>query len=146
MPQQTRTQQQKNCLKRCSLRSPCRGYITRASCEVEYRLPEACLTLIGRNILSANHVKYLGVIFDKRITWRLHIGMTEAKVFRTFIGIYSLLKSVRLSANIKLNLHKALIRAVMTYACRAWELAADTYLLKLQRLQNKILRTISNFF
>jgi hypothetical protein len=26
-----------------------------------------------------------------------------------------------------------------------WELAADTYLLKLQRLQNKVLRTIENF-
>jgi hypothetical protein len=27
----------------------------------------------------------------------------------------------------------------MIYACSAWELAADTYLLKLQRLQNKVL-------
>jgi hypothetical protein len=40
-----------------------------------------------------NHVKYLGVTFGKRITWRLHIEMTGAKAFRTFIGIYSLFKS-----------------------------------------------------
>jgi hypothetical protein len=33
----------------------------------------------------------------------------------------------------------------MTYACPAWEFAADTHLLKLQRLQNKVLRTIDNF-
>jgi hypothetical protein len=33
----------------------------------------------------------------------------------------------------------------MTYACPAWELAADTYLLKLQRLQNKFFPTIGNF-
>jgi hypothetical protein len=33
----------------------------------------------------------------------------------------------------------------MTYACPAWEFAADTYLLKLQRLQYKVLRTIGNF-
>jgi hypothetical protein len=33
----------------------------------------------------------------------------------------------------------------MTYACPAWEFAADTHLLKLQRLQNKVLRTIRNF-
>jgi hypothetical protein len=71
--------------------------------------------------------------------------MIEAKGFRTFIRIYSLLKSERLSAKIKLTLHKALIRTVITYACAAWELAADTYLLKLQRLQNKVLRTIGNF-
>jgi hypothetical protein len=33
----------------------------------------------------------------------------------------------------------------MTYACPAWEFAADTHLLKLQRLQNQVLRTIGNF-
>jgi hypothetical protein len=33
----------------------------------------------------------------------------------------------------------------MAYACPASELAADTYLLKLQRLQNNVLRTIGNF-
>jgi hypothetical protein len=32
----------------------------------------------------------------------------------------------------------------MTYACPAWEFVAETYLLKLQRLQNKILYTIGN--
>jgi hypothetical protein len=33
----------------------------------------------------------------------------------------------------------------MTYVCPTWELAADTYLLKLQHLQNKVHRTIGNF-
>jgi hypothetical protein len=33
----------------------------------------------------------------------------------------------------------------MTYACPAWELAADTHLLKLQLMQNKVLRTVGNF-
>jgi hypothetical protein len=33
----------------------------------------------------------------------------------------------------------------MTYACPAWEFAADTHLLKLQRLQNKVLRSTGNF-
>jgi hypothetical protein len=59
--------------------------------------------------------------------------MIEAKVFRTFITIYSLFKSERLSANIKLTLYKALFRSVMTYACLAWEFAAESHLLKLQR-------------
>jgi hypothetical protein len=85
------------------------------------RPPEAQLAL---------NVKYIGVIFDKKIIWRLHLEIIEAKAFRTFIGIYSLLKSERLSAKIKLTLHKALIRAETTYACPAWELAAGTYLLK----------------
>jgi hypothetical protein len=33
----------------------------------------------------------------------------------------------------------------MTYACPAWELAADTSLLKLQRLRNKVLHTAGDF-
>jgi hypothetical protein len=32
----------------------------------------------------------------------------------------------------------------MTHACPAWEFAAETYLLKLQRLQNKVLHNIDN--
>jgi hypothetical protein len=51
--------------------------------------------------------------------------MTGAKAFTTFIRIYSLFKSQRLSANIKPTLQKALIRSVMTYVCPTWELAAD---------------------
>jgi hypothetical protein len=71
--------------------------------------------------------------------------MIEAKTFRKFITIYSLFKSEHLSANIKLTPLKALLRSVMSYACPAWELAADTYIFKLQRLQNKVLRTTTNF-
>jgi hypothetical protein len=33
----------------------------------------------------------------------------------------------------------------MTYACSAWEYAADTHVIKLQRPQNKVLRTTGNF-
>jgi hypothetical protein len=32
----------------------------------------------------------------------------------------------------------------MTYICPAWKSAADTHLIKLQRLQNKVLRTTGN--
>jgi hypothetical protein len=33
----------------------------------------------------------------------------------------------------------------MTYACPTWEFAADTHLMKLQRLQIKVPRTIGKF-
>jgi hypothetical protein len=33
----------------------------------------------------------------------------------------------------------------MTYACPAWDFAADTHLMKLRRLQKRVLRTIGNF-
>jgi hypothetical protein len=70
------------------------------------RPPVSHLTLNGRYIQFVNNIKYLGVIFYKKITWRLHIQMMEAKTFRIFIRVYSLFRSERLSANIKLTLHK----------------------------------------
>jgi hypothetical protein len=106
------------------------------------RPPESSLTLNGRNIPFVNRAKYLGVVFDRKVTWRLHIEMIAAKAFRTFIRIYSRFRSERLSVSIKLTLHRTLNRSVMTYASPAWEIAAD--LMKLQRLQNKVLRTIGN--
>jgi hypothetical protein len=55
--------------------------------------------LHGWNIAFISHVKYLGVIFGKRITWRLHIEIIEAKDLRIFIRIYSLFKSEHLNAS-----------------------------------------------
>jgi hypothetical protein len=77
--------------------------------------------------------------------WRLQEEMIEFKALRTFIRFYSQFRSERLWARYKLTLHKALIRSVITHACFACEITADTYLLKLQRLQNKFLRPIWNF-
>jgi hypothetical protein len=78
--------------------------------------PESHLTLNGRNIPFVNSVKYISIIFDETVTWRLHMEMMKAKALRTFIRVYSPLKSEQLSTNIKLTLHKALIRSIMTYA------------------------------
>jgi hypothetical protein len=69
----------------------------------------------------------------------------KASAFRTFIRIYSLLSSELLRDNIKLAIHEPLTKSVMTYTCPAWIFAADTYLLKFQRLQTKALRNTGNF-
>jgi hypothetical protein len=66
-----------------------------------------------------NHVKYLDIILDKRITSRLHTETIAPKAFRTFISAYTQFKSRCLSANIKVALHESLFRSIMTYACPA---------------------------
>jgi hypothetical protein len=61
----------------------------------------------------------------------------------THIRTYSLSGSGRLNTDNKLTLYKALIKSVMTYASPIWEYdyAANAHLIKLQRLQNRVLRT-----
>jgi hypothetical protein len=76
-------------------------------------------TLEGPNIPFVNNVKYQGVNFDRKISWRPHIDRIEAKSFRTLIITNSLFRSECLNTNIKLTLYKALTRSVMTYACLA---------------------------
>jgi hypothetical protein len=71
--------------------------------------------------------------------------MIEAKAFKTFIRVYFLFKSKRLRANIKVTLHKALIRTMMTYSYPDWKFVADTKILKLQHLLNKVLHTNGKF-
>jgi hypothetical protein len=104
------------------------------------RPPESLLTINGQNIPFVPNVKHLGIIFDRKITWGLHIKTIEVKAFRAFIRTHSLFKSEHLSSNIKLTFYKALIRSIMTYGSPAWEFPANTNLLKLQ-----VLHTTGNF-
>jgi hypothetical protein len=74
----------------------------------------------------------------------MEAGRTVAKALHTYRRTYSLLRSGLLSTNTNLTLYKALVRSIMTYVCPTWEYAADTYFLKLQRLQNRVLCTTGN--
>jgi hypothetical protein len=71
--------------------------------------------------------------------------MTEAKASRICIKVYSLFKSENSNVNIKLTLHKALIRSVMNYACPICEFTAAHQHLKLQRQHNMVLRITEHF-
>jgi len=73
-------------------------------------------------------------MFNKIITWRRYTETINAKAFKIFIRIYHLSKIERLRANIKLSLHKTVIRSRTTYAFPVWEFAEDIYLLKEQGL------------
>jgi hypothetical protein len=50
------------------------------------------LQLNGRNIPFVNSVKYLGDIFYRRMTWRLHIDKTAAKALGIYIRTYPIFK------------------------------------------------------
>jgi len=77
---------------------------------------EARLMLNVRKIPFVDSVEYFGIIFDKRITWRLYTETVATKAFRTFLGSYPFFKSSRLSTTIKWTHHTAPVRSVMTYA------------------------------
>jgi hypothetical protein len=63
------------------------------------RLPEDVLQLNGQNIPFVNNVMYLGVTFNRRMTWRLHIKRTVTKDLCTYLRTYFLFGSECLSTN-----------------------------------------------
>jgi hypothetical protein len=63
---------------------------------------------------------------------------------RTLGHTLGIFKPKHLSSNIKLIMYRALIRSIMTYACSTWVFVVDTHLMKLQRLQNRVLHSIGN--
>jgi hypothetical protein len=48
--------------------------------------PKYLLTLNGRKIPFVNNVKYLGVIFYMKITWRLHIKRSKPRPSEYLLG------------------------------------------------------------
>jgi hypothetical protein len=52
-----------------------------------HKFPYTDFTLKAWNIPFANHMKYLGVTFDGKITWKVHVENVEDKTFRTFIRV-----------------------------------------------------------
>jgi hypothetical protein len=52
------------------------------------RVPDDMLQLNGRDIPFVNKVVYLGVPFDRTMTWKHHIERTVAKALITYVRTY----------------------------------------------------------
>jgi hypothetical protein len=76
--------------------------------------------------------------------WGLVVEMIEAKTFKAFIAIWSLLRSERLCADIELSYNGRLIISAITYCFPTGDFEADDYFSKLQRCQYMVCRTIGN--
>lgn len=107
------------------------------------RTPNCQLQNDNNIIPLNNHVKYLGVTLDSKLTFRKHIESTADKTNKCLRAVYPLLskKSVLSNKN-KIIIYKTVIRPIMLYACNVWHIAAKTHLKKLQIVQNKALKAI----
>uniref|UniRef100_A0A034VFD2 Putative RNA-directed DNA polymerase from transposon X-element n=1 Tax=Bactrocera dorsalis TaxID=27457 RepID=A0A034VFD2_BACDO len=102
------------------------------------------LTLNNVQIPQSNHVTYLGVHLDRRLTWRNHI---EAK--RTYLklkarSLHWLINSrSALSLEYKIIIYNTVLKPIWTYGCELWGNASSSNIEILRRAQSKILRTIT---
>ena len=87
---------------------------------------------------------YLGVTFDKRLTWKQHIMSAEAKARRK-LNIMRKLAGTNWGANEKVlkSVYEGNVRPHLEYGSSAWFTAAKSHDQALDKVQNQALRIIT---
>ena len=98
----------------------------------------------GITIPSAQHVRYLGMHLDRRLTWRNHIAAKKTQINIKIRAHYWLLnKNSKLKLNHKVLLYNSIIKPIWTYGAQLWGKASASNVDIIQRAQSKILRMIT---
>ena len=88
---------------------------------------------IGKtNIEQVNEIKYLGVIFNDKLSWKSHIQHVYSTGHCSICGIMLTLQ------------YYALIYSYLQYCVTTWGLASTTALDPLVRIHKRIIRIITN--
>jgi len=91
-----------------------------------------------------NEATYLGVTFDRRMTWKPHIAQAEGKARRK-LAILRKLAGTTWGANERIlkSIYQGTVRPHLEYGSTAWSNAAKTTLHTLDLVQNQALRIIT---
>lgn len=92
------------------------------------------------NLTRADHIKYLGVHIDSALRWHLHIDNLCSRV-RKLIFVMSKLRNSA-ERNTLLIVYQALCKTLISYCIPVWGGAHKTSLLKLERAQRAVLKTM----
>lgn len=98
-------------------------------------------------IVTANTVKYLGMIFDHKLTWKPHIEMLVANCKRR-LAVLKCLSNINWGANreIILMLYKALIQSRIDYGSAIYSSARKTVIKRLDPLLHESIRLATGAF
>ena len=105
------------------------------------------LQIDNSNIEIRNDAKFLGIILDRGLTFRLHIEQISTRA-RKRINILKALSGTDFGGDRKtlLNIYKSIIRPILEYASIIFENIAKTHLQKLDVIQNTCLRIITSAY
>ena len=105
------------------------------------------LTLNGSILPYEEDVKFLGMIFDSKLTWEKHIDVLKGKVNKS-LNILKVVSSFSWGADKRslLRLYDSLCRSKLDYGCQIYSSACKTLLNKLDVVHNTGLRICSGAF
>lgn len=101
------------------------------------------LTLEGKTIPWKDKVKYLGLLYDKKLVWKDQVNHIKQKTAAALGKLYPLLTSEELNLRTKLLIYTQIIRPAITYGAPSFSYISTHRLKSLSAIQNKILRRIT---
>ena len=112
-------------------------FTRKRKCKVE----NVKLTLNGKDITVENTARFLGVTFDRRLTWKPHIDKVVEKCNKR-MNILRVLSGTRWGSSkaMLLIVYKAMIRSVIDYGSIAYDTASNRTKSRLDEIQAKALR------
>ena len=96
----------------------------------------------GEKLDIVQSTKFLGLILDHELNWKLHIAYLTQKIAKS-VGIISRARQL-LNADILRQLYYSFLYPYLNYCTIIWGLAATTTLAPLFRLQKRAIRLICN--
>ena len=95
----------------------------------------------GETIERVSETKFLGVILDRRLTFKSHIDYIANKIAKC-VGLLSKAKHI-LSTDSLRTLYVAIVQPYLSYCIEIWGHTYESYSKKLFLLQKRIVRTIT---
>ena len=99
------------------------------------------LTLAGTKIFESLKVKYLGIILDSRLTWKIHVDELCKKLGRT-VGMLFKIRHQCIKRVLR-SLYFSLFESHLSYGLPVWGCANQALIQKLFILQKKAIRAIT---
>ena len=102
------------------------------------------INLSYNNLLIScyNSHKHLGITVDNKLNFKIHIDKITSKISR-FVGILSKLRYI-FPTSLSVALYRSLVHSHLLFVLTVWGSIFPSYLVKLLRLQNKVIRIITN--
>lgn len=100
------------------------------------------LVIRDDDISMIEHTKYLGVHVDQYLSWDVHIAEMIKKISRA-LGMIRHAKQY-LPLSILQTMYKSMVEPYFRFCCPVWGVCGNTTLNKLQKLQNRAARIVTN--
>jgi len=107
-----------------------------------YDREKAKIYINGKAIKQVSHTRFLGIIIDEKLSWKIQINSVCNKISKN-IGIIRKVKTL-ISRNILMTLYYSLIYPYLTYCNIIWASTYTTSIKPLYLLQKRFVRIAGN--